>query len=300
MNYRHFERLIIALGAAALLSSMLVMPSALRVWPELLAQSMFLVVLVGAVHWGRKGGFVAAAVASLIYILVRVPVLAVAPEVSLDVAVMLLSRIVAYGIVGIIGGEVCSRIKYSLARMSGDATIDDVSRVYNQRFASRTLDAAHGRHARYGEPFSVVLITLSPSLMAGMRGSKQRHLIRSAASHIRSDIRMVDEVARLDDGRFFVLLPHTPRAGAEVVTERLATGLRSLMGARPEAVTAICLGADGDLVAIDSLRKTLQSSSYKDDASTTEKPAEASTASAPSASILKMSTAAPPEGSTKQ
>jgi diguanylate cyclase (GGDEF)-like protein len=303
MDYRHFERLVLALGAGALLSVTLIAPGQLM-WQELLAQAMFLFVLAGAVHWGRRGGFVAAAIASLVYIVIRLPIIAENPEVSANVAAMLLSRIAGYGIVGIIGGEACARMKYVMASMSGDATIDAMSRVYNQRHAVKILTAAHGRHTRYGEPFSVVMVSLSPSLTVNLRASRARHVIRSAANHIRSDVRMVDEVARLDDGRFFILLPHTPRTGAEIVTRRLASGLQGLLGARSESIAATCLGADEDGPAIEALKRSMggadQSTSYNDDGSSTVKPAERNASAAPSASILKMSTASPPEGSTKQ
>ena len=64
---------------------------------------------------------------------------------------------------------------------------------------------------------------------------------------------MVDEVARLGDGRFLVLLPHTPREGGAIVCDRLASGVRQVLGAREESVSSVCFSAIEDEVAIDAL-----------------------------------------------
>jgi len=169
----------------------------------------------------------------------------------------MVTRIAAFGLVGIVGGEVCSRIKYVFARFDDSNTIDDWSRVYNQRYAARAIEQARARYTRYGEPFSLVLITLSPAITGDMTPQRQRSLVRAVANYVRDDIRMVDEVGRLEDGRFVVLLPHTPREGGEVVTARLSAGVRQTVGAKPESITAQCLGAAEDTVALAALNAEL-------------------------------------------
>jgi PleD family two-component response regulator len=226
---------------------------------------------------------------------------------SVSTLVMLLTRIGAYGLVGVVGGDVCTRIKYVFARYDDSNTIDDWSRVYNQRYASHALEQARGRFARYGEPFSAVVLTLSPSLTAELRPSRQRALVRGVANYLRGDVRMVDEVARLDDGRFLVLLPHTPREGGLVVTERLASGVRETLGAREESVRAMCYGAAEDAVALSTLAASIAaatddqaSGAYTSDAESTVKPDDRRASSATGSSTLSTSTAAAPDGSTKQ
>jgi len=258
MKYSRFEQLIIGVGGLAILGSLaLSLQSGGPGLVEVVAQLLLFGVLVVAVHWGRRGGMYAAIVASLIYIALRVPVLSSSDNLTVEGLVFMVARIAAYGLVGIIGGEVCSRIKYVFARFDDSNTIDDWSRVYNQRHASRAIEQARARYTRYGEPFSLVLVTLAPAITGTLTPQRQRSLVRAVANYLRDDIRMVDEVSRLEDGRFIVLLPHTPREGGEVVTARLAAGVRQTVGAKPESVTAQCMGAAEDTVALAALNTEL-------------------------------------------
>ncbi len=258
MKYSRFEQLIIGLGGLAILGSLaLSLQSGGPGLIEVVAQLLLFAVLVVAVHWGRRAGLYAAIGASLVYIALRVPALSSSENLTVEGLIFMVARIAAFGLIGIVGGEVCSRIKYVFARFDDSNTIDDWSRVYNQRHASRAIEQARARYTRYGEPFSLVILTLSPAITVDMTPQRQRSLIRTVANYLRDDIRMVDEVGRLDDGRFVVLLPHTPREGGEVVTARLAAGLRQTVGAKAESVTAVCMGAAEDTVALASLNAEL-------------------------------------------
>jgi hypothetical protein len=125
--------------------------------------------------------------------------------------------------------------------------------VYNQRFVGRLLLGNLSSYKRYGAPFSVVLIELEPSLTAEMRPSKNVQLVRAVADHVRNDVRLVDDVGRLDDGRFVLLLPHTPRSGAEVAAARVRAGVRDTSGAKDESVTATVMDVIEDFDAIEDL-----------------------------------------------
>ncbi len=310
MKYARFEQLVIVVGAVAIIGALILsLPNGGPGTIEAIAQLMLFLVLVVAVHFGRKGGLIAAVLASGVYILMRLPLLAATDGMGTGIMFMLLTRIGAYCLVGIVGGELCSRVKYIFARYDDSNTIDDWSRVYNQRYASHALELARARFARYGEPFALVLVTLSPSLTAELRASRQRALVRGVAAHIRSDVRMVDEVARLDDGRFLVLLPHTPRDGGMVVCSRLGEGVANTLGAREESVRTTCYAAAEDAVAISSLAAEIKppadedqdaSGAYTSAGSSTRNPADRRASSAPDASTLSTSTAASPDGSTKQ
>jgi diguanylate cyclase (GGDEF)-like protein len=246
-----------AVGVLAIAGTLLASYRSVPVVEEIVAQLLILMVLVGALQWGRKGGFISAVLATGIYILLRVPLLA-ADGVTSELIQMIGVRTLAYGVIGILGGEVCSRIKYFFARMEDSGTIDAVTRIYNQRYISRTLAQTVGKHERYGEPFSVVLFTISPALLQPLRKARQRSVLRSIASFVRNDIRLVDDVGRLDDGRFVVLLPHTPKDGAEVAAERLKRGLRDLLTARDESVSAQVMGAPEDLQHLSHLAEALK------------------------------------------
>lgn len=255
MRLSRFETLALVLGAGAIIGSLLIaVPAGGSPEPvELVAQLMLVVILFAAVRFGRRGGLMAAVIATAVYVLMRVPTLqsdVPSPEALLIFA----TRIVAFGLFGVVGGEAATRAKYLLTDLEQHSAIDDWSRVFNERHAARALEQALGRADRYGEPFSVVLITLSQSLFAGFTPARQRTVIRGLADHIRSDLRMVDEVSRLRDGRFLVLLPHTPRAGGDVVGERLGSLSRTKLGAQDRSVTWQVLSAPEDA---DSLRALL-------------------------------------------
>lgn len=246
MRYTHFERLVLTVGAAAVLGSLAAsIPAGGK--PELVeivAQLGLFAVLFAAVRLGRRGGLIAAVLAAGAYVLLRVPTLP--GDLTVEVALVIASRMAAFGLLGVVGGEIATRLRYSLSRLEDGSAIDEWSHVFNERYIAQALQRALGRSTRYGEPFSVVLLGLSPSLFAGLTAARQRSLVRSLAERVRSDLRMVDEVGRLEDGRFVVLLPHTPKAGGNVVAERICALARDTLGARDESVTCVCMGAPED------------------------------------------------------
>ncbi len=258
MRYSRLELSIIGIGAAAVLTSLLFTFKAQPVAEEIVAQLLLLVVLVAAVHWGRNGGFVAAVLASLVYILLRVPLVVEEQGLSGDVAILISTRVLAYGVIGIVGGELCRRLKYFIARVERSDSLDEWSQLYNERHISRSLESVDGQFRRYGMAYSVVLLELSEGLTAELRPSRHRMLVRGVANHVRNDTRLVDEVARLDDGRFLVILPHTGAAGAAVVRERLSAGVADTLGAKSSSVSVTSLSAPEDGEALSGLVEDLR------------------------------------------
>lgn len=307
MKYAWFERIVLVLGGASILLTFGLTYGSTLFLEEVAAQVMLFVVLFAAVHWGRRGGFVAALAASLVYILLRIPLVTADPTVTSDVLVMILTRVVAYGLIGIVGGEIAMRMKYVLAGLEDASSVDQLSGLYNERIMGHALESARGRFARYGEPFSVVIVDVDPSTSDGFKPAKQRAVIRGVAGYIRNDIRLVDEAGRLADGRFIILLPHTAKEGAGIVAERLAKGVRGALHAGPELVQARTIGASDDFELAD-LNDRLSvgsgdqpvSPAYRSLGSRTLKPEERSTSAAASSSTLSTSTAAPPRSPTKQ
>lgn len=253
MHYNRFEQIVLLVGAAIFLGSLgIALLGGGTTTAEIVAQLLLLLTLAAAVHWGARGGLIGAVVASAIYLgfwISALPVGTIPPAAYL----VLVSRLVAFGLVGVVAGELCGRLKYALAKVAGLPAIDDWSRVYNQRYVREALLQAKGRFDRYGEPVSLVEVRLSPSLVAGMRPARQRSFVRAVAEGIRTDVRMVDDVGRLDDGRFIVILPHTPPEGGRVVMDRLANAVCRTTGAGTDAVTLRCIGLPGDGPAFDGL-----------------------------------------------
>jgi GGDEF domain-containing protein len=208
-----------------------------------------------AVHWGRKAGTLAALVACLLYLAVRLPLLAAG--LSPQAFVLMVSRFAGYCLIGLVGGEIFGRVKYIFAGSRESGVIDDWSRVYNQRYALRAIEQATARYRRYQEPFSLVVLRLEPVLTATRRPEKLRGLVRTVAGFLRDDVRLVDDVARLDDGRFVVLLPHTAAKAAPVVAARLVAGVCGTLGVKGECVTSMSLGADEHTPALEAFAASI-------------------------------------------
>jgi len=287
MKYTGFERLLLIVGGVTVFASITVqLTGPAPEYSEIAAQVLLLGVLFGAVRYGAKGGMIAAIAASVVYVMLRTELFS-STEVGYQDTLVVASRLIAFGMVGVVGGEVCSRVRHGIAVLESGNALDDWSRVYNQAWAHKTLVAARERAARYQEPFSVILLSMSPSLFEGVRASRQRTMIRKLADHIRTGVRMVDEIARLDDGRFLVVLPHTPHAGGEIVAIRAADGLRAALGARDEAVRVRLLSTPDELTEIDALIEEItprsgqdDSPEYSSDGASTRNPAAESAASA--------------------
>ncbi len=258
MKYSRFEQLVLAVGGAAILATVAFSFKSTSTLAEILGQVLLIVVLVGAVHWGRNGGFIAAVAASIIYIVMRIPLVANDVGLTTDIVLLIATRVIAYGLIGIVGGELCGRIMYVFANLEDANSTDEWSRVYNQKFISKSLDSLMGQHKRYQTPFSIVVVSMAPQIFAELRVSRQKYLVRKVADHIRNDIRMVDEVGRLDDGRFLVMLPQTPRDGGAVVADRLGQGVRDTLAAKCESITVVALSAPENVDEIDAILNELR------------------------------------------
>lgn len=256
MKYSHFETLALVLGAGAIIASIFITPGATPQSAEVTAQLLLIVVLAGALHWGRNGGFLAALLAIAVYVAMRVPLLQ-SQGLSTAVVTLLITRAATYALVGIVGGELAGRIKYLFAKLSSDTLIDPHTGVYSARYAADAIASGLGQWQRYQTQYSIVVMTLPPAVFAALKASRARQLLRQVAGHLRNDIRMVDDLAVGETGTFFVLLPRTDATGAAVVAERLSRGLCELLGAREDAVGARVLCAETDAPALRKLVETL-------------------------------------------
>lgn len=252
MKYSRFELLALSVGSVSIVGTVLSsLRSGLSI-EEIVAQVLLLVVLVGAVHWGRKAGLVTAILAIVTYVCMRVPLL-LRDGFSTDVVGLLLIRTVTYGAVGIAGGRLCSRIRYLLARLESATNIDESSGLFNERFITRTLWSMIGQYERYQRAFSVVTVSIVDPSMTGSKHAPPQRILRAVATEIRGGLRLVDDVGRLDDGRFLLVLPHTDKSGAQVAANRVSERIRRMVGSNAEWVRATVFGAEEDLGAIKDL-----------------------------------------------
>jgi len=256
VKYSRFEMLTIGVGAVAVFGTIAFALQPRPDWIEVAAQLLILVVLVGAVHWGRKGGLLGALGALIAYVVLRLPSI-VRVGLEAEVLELILIRGVTFGFIGIIGGEICGRIKYFFARLEDSLSIDEHTRVYNQKFVCQLLRNSLASSTRYGTRFSMALLEIAPCLTAELRPSRQRTVVRTVADHIRNDVRLIDDVGRLDDGRFVMVFPHTPKEGAHVAATRVRMGVRDVLGAKDDSVTATVYSSEEDSDAITALLDSL-------------------------------------------
>ena len=115
MQYARFERLVIAITALIVLGSLaLSLVNGGAEWVEVVAQFVIIVVVAVAVHWGRKAGTIVALAASVVYLLMRIPLLSAG--LAPDDVLLVVSRIAVYMLLGIVGGEVVPVTAASMTR----------------------------------------------------------------------------------------------------------------------------------------------------------------------------------------
>lgn len=252
MKYSRFETLAMAVGSLSVTWTVLSTWRNGALVEELIAQALFLAVMVAAVHWGRKAGTVAALIAMAIYVAMRTPWL-VHEHFSGDVVGLVLIRTITYGVVGIAGGALCSHIRYLLAGLDSNSNIDPATGVLHQRFITEVLRSMIGQHERYQKPFSVVVLWLADASAPAASHATPPAVLRKVAAQIRNDLRLVDDVAHLENGRFLLVLPYTAKAGAHVAANRVQGGVKRLLGEAGPTVCIEVLGIEDDAPAILAL-----------------------------------------------
>jgi GGDEF domain-containing protein len=263
VDYARLERLVIGVGAAAIVGTAIfaLVPTFDAI--ELVAQLLLLVVLVGAVRWGRRGGTYAAIAAIVVYIALKWVTLP-ASGVTSGVLGLVAARTVAYALLGVLGGEACSRMRDTLARAHGARAIDESS-AYTPQFLARLLTEAAGGFERYNLAFSVLVIGVDGRVTSGMGAAESGQMMRTIATRLRRGLRLVDELGRLPWAAFAIILPQTASAGAYVAADRLRADLREELRIEDAAITVRVLSAAEDLDAIKTLAEEAAQSAEASD-----------------------------------
>lgn len=251
MRYRTFELLAGAFGMTAILATVIMgitSPSS-TTWQEMVAQLMFLPVLFGALHYGRNGGFLSALFAVAVYVGINVPNAAASPGSGTLLLELVGIRGLAYVLVGVVGGEMCSRIKYFFLSVEASDLIDNETGIYGPLHVGRLLASLIEQHRRYGTCFSAATMTLDPEVLAriGMTGRSGKSVMHDLAAAVRSDVRAVDEVGRMSADALLVLFPNTPPSGGNVAVERLTRTAQAMLSRRgaPEGADILAVGVLG-------------------------------------------------------
>ncbi len=251
MRYPRFELIALIVGSLSVLWGV---GLTLRTMPdieELVAQALLLVVLVGAVHRGRRGGIAMAIFAVVAYLGLRIPMV-LHEGLTRDVVLLLLMRTATYAIMGVGGGLVCSRIHQFLARFESTSNIDGPTQLFNEHFATTTLRSMVTQYVRFHKPFSVVVLTI-PRFMQPKLDPATLRSLRSVATCVREGVRLIDDAARLDDGRIVLVLPQTEKSGAHIAADRISKGVIQRLGSGGTELQVQVLGVVEDLDALREL-----------------------------------------------
>lgn len=252
VDYARFERLVIGIGAAAIVGTATLTLGSKTDPVELIAQLLLLAVVVGAVRWGRRGGTTAAVGALAAYAVVKGVSLS-GSGITPGALWLLVLHAVMYGAVGVLGGEACSRMKLVFARAQDARAVDESTSAYTPAFLARLLSEAIAGFERYNMSFSVLVIGVDGRATAGMTPAGSADVVRAIATRLRKGLRLVDDVGRLPWGPFAIILPQTGVAGANTAADRLRADLRDELRIEDAAITVRVLHAADDLAAIKTL-----------------------------------------------
>jgi len=102
-------------------------------------------------------------------------------------------------------------------------TRDDLTELNNRKFLLERLEVEVARASRYDQPLTLILFDVDRlgNVNDSFGREKGDDVIREVARVVREQIRNTDLAGRYDGEEFMVLCPHTDRANAQFLAERL-------------------------------------------------------------------------------
>ncbi len=123
-----------------------------------------------------------------------------------------------------------------LERMDSLASTDKLTGVWNRPRMEEAALNEMDRLQRYGHPLSMLVIDIDPHATDGDESADER--LVAAAIVLQAALRVSDSLARWEGGRFLVLCPNTTRATADILADRLLTGIAKAASLDPAKVSA--------------------------------------------------------------
>jgi len=119
--------------------------------------------------------------------------------------------------------EILEKYFRLLERLEKESLLDERTGLYSFPYFVRRLKEELIRSRRYVYPFSLLLIDLDVTQKLkekfGLEGEVE--VIKKLGEKLKNSLRRCDLLSYEDEGRLFVLLPHTPSNGAMVVARKL-------------------------------------------------------------------------------
>src|SRR4051812_12497296 len=204
---------------------------------EVVAILLFIPIFVAFVFWDWKGGLIAAALATVVYIILRRP--AIEAIGAGRYTALIFSRAIAFFAFGVIGGLANQQLRSSLTKLDLYDQIDDDTGLFNARYFLQDTDLEVSRATRYRTIFSVSAVDFPAASLDALGWRRRRRVLRELGQLLSDGVRPVARAVHARDGRVHrlaVLLPETAEEGAQIFTERLATRIGAFLSQRGAAV----------------------------------------------------------------
>ncbi len=216
---------------------------------EVVGTLLLFAVLAGIVFAGVVGGVVVGVVATVIYAVLRLPAVDVLGSASFARSV-LLHGLVLVGFGGL-GGYAHGIIRSALGRSDGNELYESGTSCLSPRAIVYLIDGELARNQRYQRAFSMIAIDLGEDVFAGLAPAQQGSVRLELGELLRTTIRATDHVSIIsmhDRDRILLLLPETPRAGAELFLPRVVDKVSAMLLNRNAAMPRKV----GDLYSTDT------------------------------------------------
>jgi GGDEF domain-containing protein len=228
---------------------------------EVVAILLFIPIFVAFVFWDWKGGLIAAALATVVYILLRRP--AIDAIGAGRYTALIFSRAIAFFAFGAIGGLANQQLRSSLTKLDLYDQIDDETGLFHARYFLQDTDLEMSRARRYQTLFSVSAVDFPGAALDSLGWRRRRNTLTQLGQLLAESVRTVDRAVHAHDGdrhRIVVVLPETAAEGAQVFTDRLATRIAAFLGQRgaqvdETAVSRQAITFPGDDVPLQRLRE---------------------------------------------
>ncbi|MHB0977248.1 MAG: nucleotidyl cyclase domain-containing protein [Candidatus Aquicultorales bacterium] len=227
-RFRRYEILITLAGSLSIVVSAVV--SFLRGGDifDFLGQLLIIPVLLASLHYGRTGGIVAAVIASLVFLTAEgAQVDIVSPATLMRLFGI---KTLGYFIVGFVGGEAMNAVRFYFARSGGTGGVDPGSGLYVADFITGMIEKAVFLYERYSAVFSLVVLELDGKALAQAPAFQRDRYLAELGNLFKANLRIVDEIGRLDDYAFAILLPYTELRGAQAAAERIGMKVAEYYG----------------------------------------------------------------------
>lgn len=135
------------------------------------------------------------------------------------------------------------------------ATRDPLTSLPNRRALLQGLESQVSRSRRYGNPLSVMVLTLDGLASLKLEDeSAMEHIIVTTAQLLKDQMRWVDMIGRLDENEFLLILPETTEEAGWVLRDKLLTLLSERLAASSRRALRVRTGMGSWTKGDDGLR----------------------------------------------